>query len=117
MLAQCEAAPDDDGPRLVWADRVGGERGELVVLQCDLARGGLSGAELAQRRKRERELLDAHGIEWAGALTQSATRWSFRRGFIESARFAPRWFQPAHLADHPLLSTVAIDTKDIAMLE
>ncbi len=46
MLAQCVADPDDDEPRLVWADAVGGERGELVVLQCDLARTWVTG-ELA----------------------------------------------------------------------
>jgi uncharacterized protein (TIGR02996 family) len=40
----CAASPEDDEPRLVWADAVGGERGELVVIQCDLARGGLAPA-------------------------------------------------------------------------
>ena len=40
LLEECAARPDDDAPRLAWADLVGGERGELVVLQCDLARGG-----------------------------------------------------------------------------
>lgn len=30
LIAQCQAAPDDDTPRLLWAQTVGGERGELV---------------------------------------------------------------------------------------
>ena len=88
VLAECAAAPEDDGPRLVWADLVGGERGELVVVQCDLARGNLSPQEAVQRRQRERELLDAHGVAWAGSLANTATRWSFRRGFVETARFS-----------------------------
>ncbi|MBA3499354.1 MAG: hypothetical protein H0T65_03220, partial [Deltaproteobacteria bacterium] len=52
ILAECAANPDDDAPRLVWADLVGGERGELVVIQCDLARGGLTAAEARVRRQR-----------------------------------------------------------------
>ncbi|MDQ3368076.1 MAG: hypothetical protein M3680_21840, partial [Myxococcota bacterium] len=75
VLAQCAGAPDDDAPRLVWADLIGGERGELVVLQCDLARGGLPPAGVAARRARERELLAAHGAAWAGELANVATRW------------------------------------------
>jgi uncharacterized protein (TIGR02996 family) len=106
LLAACAASPDDDAPRLVWADLVGGERGELVVLQCDLARGGLTPHEVASRRRRERELLDAHAVEWAGSLASVATRWSFRRGFIETARFDSLAFDPA---DHPLLSTITVD--------
>ena len=108
VLAECAAQPDDDGPRLVWADLVGGERGELVVLQCDLARGDLSPVETAQRRRRERDLLEAHAVEWAGPLATIATRWSFRRGFIETARFEA--FDAAKVADHPLLSSVTLDS-------
>jgi hypothetical protein len=37
LLEACRLAPDDDAPCLVWADAVGGERGELIVIQCDLA--------------------------------------------------------------------------------
>ena len=37
LIAAILAHPDDDAPRLVWADREGGERGELVVVQCALA--------------------------------------------------------------------------------
>ena len=106
VLAECALAPADDAPRLVWADLVGGERGELVTIQCDLARGGLTPAEVASRRRRERELLDAHGVEWAGALSSIATRWRFCRGFIESAKLT----KPSPvLGEHPLLSTFEVD--------
>ena len=103
LLAECAANPDDDAPRLVWADRVGGERGELVVIQCDLARGGLTVAESRARRVREYEMLDEHAVAWAGGLP--AKRWNFRRGFIEAARFAAL---PA-LDAWPLLRSVTID--------
>jgi hypothetical protein len=110
LFADCVAAPDDDGPRLVWADAVGGERGELVVLQCDLARGGLSSSERAARKQRERELLDRHAIEWAGEAAHIADRWSFWRGFVETASLpydrlkeVPRLREVA-----PLLGTLSI---------
>lgn len=84
LIADCVAEPSNDGPRLVWADAVGGERGELVVIQCDLARGGLAPAEARARRMRERELLARHAVTWAGEVATLADRWSFRRGFVEA---------------------------------
>lgn len=108
MLAACVASPDDDAPRLVWADVVGGERGELVVLQCDLARGGLTPAEAAVRRRRERELLARHGVAWAGELPRHAGSWSFRRGFVEAAR-VPAVDAGAALSALPLLDALVIE--------
>jgi len=114
VLEDCVANPADDGPRLVWADLVGGERGELVVIQCDLARGGLTPAEVAARRRRERELLVAHGVAWAGALARHARRWRFVRGFVEAACFATMSSempieQRELLATEPLLSAITVE--------
>jgi len=99
LLEACRLSPDDDAPRLVWADAVGGERGELVVIQCDLARGDLPPGEAAIRRRRERELLERHGDEWAGIRAYqhpgSRPRREFRRGFVEAAELDPRM-----LAEH-----------------
>jgi len=106
LLEACRLAHDDDAPRLVWADDVGGERGELVVLQCDLARDGIAGAERAARVQRQRELLAAHGTTWAGYLARFATRWQFRRGFVEAAEIDARAFMrkaDAIFAAAPLL--------------
>lgn len=76
-------APDDDGPRLEWADHVGGVRGELVVIQCDLARGELSRDEHIARRRREAELLEWHWDRlWDFRYTQDQI--IFRRGFVEA---------------------------------
>lgn len=112
VLAECAADPDDDGPRLVWADLVGGERGELVVVQCDLARGGLPPAEAAARRRRERNLLGRHATAWAGGLARIAKRWRFRRGFVEAAQL--RSHDARALAEHPLLSSIAVE--DVALV-
>ena len=110
LLAECVANPDDDGPRLVWADAVGGERGELVVVQCDLARAALSREAREARKRRERELLDRHAIEWAGELANRAERWSFRRGFVETATVPadPALDLPGLRAEAPLLGTLTL---------
>jgi hypothetical protein len=60
LVAQYQAAPDSDAPRLVWADEVGGEHGELVIVQCRLASGAVTNRDEWRRlRARERELLAA----------------------------------------------------------
>jgi hypothetical protein len=98
LIEACRLAPDDDEPRLVWADAVGGERGELVVIQCDLARGGLAPAEAAARRRRERELLEEHGHAWTGligvvpGLGQGWNGFEFRRGFVDAITLQARLF-------------------------
>ncbi|MBA3392308.1 MAG: hypothetical protein H0T89_06675 [Deltaproteobacteria bacterium] len=95
LFAACMASPDDDAPRLVWADAVGGERGELVVIQCDLARGGLSPAETATRRQRLRELLATHGAAWS-ELAGLARRCMFQRGFVDAVEAeGPRFLEAA----------------------
>ncbi|MGZ6093029.1 MAG: TIGR02996 domain-containing protein [Polyangiales bacterium] len=60
MLEAIRAAPEDDAPRLVLADWLterGDPRGELIVVQCELARGELSREERRARRAREAEIL------------------------------------------------------------
>ena len=81
LLAECIAHPDDDQPRLVWADAVGGERGELVAIQC-AERSALRPGELAALNRRERALL-ARALEWSG-LAGVAHRVRFRRGFVDA---------------------------------
>jgi uncharacterized protein (TIGR02996 family) len=98
---------DEDFPRLVWADEAGGERGEFVRVQCELARHdpktewigdpetGIYGWEkLAHLRRRERDLLGPHyGWQWLGGDrlptlpdgTQGVMpHWVWRRGFINA---------------------------------
>jgi uncharacterized protein (TIGR02996 family) len=82
LLAAVFAAPDDDAPRLVYADWLqqrGDPRGELIMLQVARARGR---AKKGQRR-REDELLDEHASKWLrslGAYADKHTR--FERGFV-----------------------------------
>ena len=87
LLRGVIAAPDDDLPRLVYADWLDEHddpaRAEVIRVQCaleGLPPGDPSAAEL---RARERVLLRAHGWVWADALGANFTEWVYRRGFIE----------------------------------
>jgi hypothetical protein len=86
LIAQIQAAPNDDAPRLAWANAVGGERGELVIVQCRLASGAISDRDDWRRlRAKERELISAHGVAWSGLKGEYPSSCMFRRGFVESA--------------------------------
>jgi uncharacterized protein (TIGR02996 family) len=85
--------PEDDAPRLIYADWLLDQqgpgstalaaRGELIHVQCALARAGP-----AERppglQARERELLDAHQREWGSPFQRlGCLCWEYRRGFVE----------------------------------
>jgi uncharacterized protein (TIGR02996 family) len=80
--------PDDDLPRLVyadWLDEHGDpQRAELIRVQCELA--ALSGDEngLGPLGTRERRLLQAHFERWFAPFASFSHVPSFRRGFVES---------------------------------
>lgn len=110
LVEDIRNVPDDDDARLVWADAVGGERGELVVLQVSLARGGVSPQDAIARRKRQRQLLARHGAMWSG-LAGLAQRVSFRRGFVDAIALpAATWLAHADeiLDVAPALSAVTL---------
>ncbi|MFL5340015.1 MAG: TIGR02996 domain-containing protein, partial [Gemmataceae bacterium] len=68
--------PDENAPRLVYADWLEehGEtaRAELIRLQC-----------AGQEHERVQELLDRHGLEWAGPELRHVYSCAFRRGCVE----------------------------------
>lgn len=81
LLAAIAADPVDDGPRAVYADwlqQLGDPRGELIAVQCALARGRTP--ELAAR---ERALLDQHEAEWLARAGLRPGEGRFQRGLIE----------------------------------
>ena len=119
LIVECLANLEDDAPRLVWADAIGGERGELVVLQCALARGGQSPRESGMLRRRQRELLAARGVEWSG-LARIAKRCRFRRGFVEYLAIdAPRLLPniDAVFAIAPFVRVLHVDETTEGQLE
>ena len=111
LIEACRAAPDDDAPRLVLADALGGDRGELVVLELAIADGGGS----REMRQRHRALLAAHGVAWSG-LAGLAKRVIFRRGFVDAieigadvlAERAHEVFAAAPLIRHVVLADTTL---------
>jgi uncharacterized protein (TIGR02996 family) len=97
------AAPDDDGPRLVYADWLeerGDPYGELIRTQCKLAglpgRPGRPGRPAAWLRRREAELLADRAARRRLALPKGFTAALVWRGFVEAARckgddYCKRW--------------------------
>jgi uncharacterized protein (TIGR02996 family) len=77
--------PDDDTPRLVYADWLDEhgqpDRAEFIRLQVRLSGGAARGAD--RLRRRERKLLVAHEKEWSAPLHGIVRRAGFRRGFPE----------------------------------
>lgn len=72
LLAQIYAAPDDDAPRLVYADWLqerGDPRGELIALQLERA----NGKARKGGRQREDALLATHRQTWEQPLKARAT--------------------------------------------
>lgn len=84
-IAAIRAAPDDDAPRLVYADWLlerGDPRGELIVLQC--------GPQTEEAKKRARELLQLHQTQWLGAIVYVTRTQVWERGFLVSAELTRR---------------------------
>jgi uncharacterized protein (TIGR02996 family) len=98
-------APDDDEPRLVYADWLteqGDPRGEFIVAQIELDRlggDGATGPRADELRAREAHLLQKHKKKWTalapgGRVTTTIgertwvygrpTKWEFRRGFAHT---------------------------------
>jgi uncharacterized protein (TIGR02996 family) len=104
LLAAIYAAPDDDTPRLVFADALserGELRGEFIGLQLARAKGNATGAQ----RARERELASNPKVRaaWSLPLSQGATC-HLARGFPDELMLEPRMFKT--IIGSPALSTV-----------
>ena len=87
LLRTVIESPDDDAPRLVFADWVEEhgepERAEFIRLQCRLETLDDDAEEIEQMRERERELLDEFAWAWAEEFGTELRQWSYRRGLIE----------------------------------
>jgi uncharacterized protein (TIGR02996 family) len=87
LLRRVLEHPDDDGPRLVyadWLDERGDPRGEFIRLQLALARLPPGHPDRPDLVRRERLLTRQHLPAWSRGLIGIARRCSFRRGFVEA---------------------------------
>src|SRR5437764_1154624 len=102
FLAAILDRPDDDAPRLVyadWLDERGDPRGEFIRVQCELARLPGDDPRQLSLRKREKQLRKRHGRQWAEPLPGRVQNWDFARGFVYWILVTPGQF----LANAPSL--------------
>jgi uncharacterized protein (TIGR02996 family) len=104
LRAAILAAPDDDEPRLIYADALveeGNPRGELIQIQVALA----AGADDPAFMKREDELLARWRQTWANAY-RGGHPMTYRRGFVWEASYDEDLFaeQPVESLYHPSFS-------------
>jgi len=108
LTAAIITEPDDDLPRLVYADALD-ERGapgdmaraEFIRLQCQLATmDATSSTETLPLRQREAILLNQHLATWLAPLKRRGQPFftprshaQFRRGFVEIAWMPAGWFR------------------------
>jgi uncharacterized protein (TIGR02996 family) len=87
LLGAVIERPDDDGPRLVYADWLEEHdepaRAEFIRVQCSLARLPAKDPRQPALQHREQELLGQYGWVWAEAFAPVVSEWAYRRGFIE----------------------------------
>ncbi len=87
FLEAIREAPDDDAPRLLYADWLedNGEshRAELIRVQIALA-GRPTDNAAAGLLSRQNALLPLHDEEWSESVRAVAFSWEYRRGFVEA---------------------------------
>src|SRR5262245_31852846 len=87
------ADPDDDAPRLIyadWLDEQGeADRAEFIRLQIRATRMQTDNPDRAEVASHVEELRRAHHMEWVNQLPQfEHVEWLvFKRGFISSVKF------------------------------
>jgi uncharacterized protein (TIGR02996 family) len=93
FLSAIAAAPDDDLPRLVYADFLDehgeAERAEFIRVQIELARLPVDDPRRVELVYREQGLLAGHKVAWGIPGLQGVQE--FRRGFVEYVRTPAEW--------------------------
>ncbi len=95
FLEAIREAPDDDAPRLLYADWLeerGDPRGEFIRAQCVLERLDPADPIRLELEDEAQALLGRHEEEWTAPLRGAASEWRFRRGFVEEAVVAGSGF-------------------------
>jgi uncharacterized protein (TIGR02996 family) len=96
LLKAVIAEPDDDSPRLIYADWLeenGQEaRAEFIRVQVALAWSREGSREYRELEARAEKLQRKHDIIWAGPFREATTHWGYYRGFIHHTTLSLRSF-------------------------
>lgn len=99
FVAAIRAEPDDDLPRLIyadWLDEHGDPRGPFVRAQVALAQLPADDPQRSEWASIEAELLADHAGEWLGDIADELVGWCFHRGFIEVKLDLVRYLEHEH---------------------
>ncbi len=96
LLRAIRESPDEDTPRLVYADYLDEEgrsaRAEFIRVQIERARLPERAPQRAALEDREHDLLAEHESAWLGVApddTDGLTEWEFERGFVNEVAANP----------------------------
>lgn len=126
FLAAIVAAPDDDTPRLVFADwldeRAEGDdaaRAALIRAQCQLEHLAPATKPRRALEKQAKTILKEHGGRWTQALRDAkiAGEWAFRRGFLDGITMSATVFAQKAKALFALAPTICTARFPIASNE
>jgi uncharacterized protein (TIGR02996 family) len=98
FLQRIRAYPDDDVPRLIFADWLdeqdgrAAERAAFIRVQVALAGLPDEDARRGKLLAEERGLLDTHRDEWEAPFRGLASGLAFRRGFVDEVKVTARQF-------------------------
>jgi len=95
FLQRIRAFPDDDVPRLIyadWLDEQNDARGEFIRIQIALSRLPLDDRRRSPLVAEEQRLLARHEAEWKAPFHGLASVPDFRRGFVEEVKIAARQY-------------------------
>ncbi len=95
FLQEILARPDDDVPRLIYADWLeeqGDVRCELIRVQCAVWGMEEHHPEFRRLRQRELALLRRYKNDWLGPITAMIFDAKFHRGFVREVTAGPRQF-------------------------
>ena len=93
LLGAVLAAPDDDAPRLAFADLMdsaGDPRGRFIRMSLDLARLDPEAPRATILAVEVGELADQHGASWAGPVAALVAHYVFHRGFVAEVTLTAR---------------------------
>ena len=85
FLAEIINNPDDDTPRLIYADWLeeqGDPRSEFIRLQCEIASRPSYDPALSELREQEQRFLDQHAPNWSKPVLRYAQNIHYERGLI-----------------------------------
>ena len=87
LLAAIRQAPDDDAPRLVYADWLDehgqAERAKFIRVQCELARTDRFDSRWFDLDNRARSMISQYYAQWKAPLQPLKVQGDFHRGFVD----------------------------------